>query len=122
HGRVDDAVGALVLAVGERDQLLADAVAVSEREAAHAADLVAALLALDPALGDDVVPAVVAVEVAQHRPDALDRRVDHGRADDVLQHRLAPAEMRLQRVEAALEDALADRLDELRLARLGAVE
>ena len=91
HGRLDDAVGALVLAVRERDQLLADAVAVVEREAAHAADLVAALVAFDAAFGDDVVPAVVAVEVAQHRPDAIDRRVDHGRADDVLQHAAALA-------------------------------
>ena len=86
HRRLDDAVGALVFAVGERQQLLADPVAVLQGEAAHAADLVAALVALDPALGDDVVPAVVAVEVAQHRPDAIDRRVDHGRADDVLEH------------------------------------
>src|SRR6187455_2862457 len=35
---------------------------------------------------------------------------------------LAPREVRLEGVEAALEDALADRLDELLLARLGAVE
>src|SRR3982750_3362492 len=35
---------------------------------------------------------------------------------------LAPGEMSLEGVEAALEDALADRLDELLLARLGAIE
>jgi hypothetical protein len=28
----------------------------------------------------------VAVEVAQHRPDTLDRRIDHGGTDDSLQH------------------------------------
>src|ERR1700712_5184736 len=35
---------------------------------------------------------------------------------------LAPREVALQRVEAALEDTVADRLDELLLALLGAVE
>ena len=62
-------------------------------------------------VGDDVVPPVVAVEVAQHRPDALDRRVDHGRADDLLQHGRAHLRPKcaLQRVEAALEHAVADR-------------
>ena len=79
---------------------------------------------------DDVVPLVVAVEVAQHRPDALDRRVDHGGADDVLQHARAGSdldastrsEMALQRVEAALEHAAADRLAQLLLAPSRALE
>ncbi|KWT78971.1 hypothetical protein APY03_5183 [Variovorax sp. WDL1] len=86
HRRLDDAVGALVLAVRQRQQLFADAVAVPKREAAHAAHLVAALAAFYTAGFHGLVPLVVAVEVAQHRPDALDRRVDDGRANDALQH------------------------------------
>jgi hypothetical protein len=84
HGRIDDAVGALVLRVVERQQLLADAVAVFQREAADAPDLIAFLARLDAARIDDVMPLVMTVEVAQHRPDALDRCVDDGAANDLL--------------------------------------
>ena len=87
HRRLDDAVGRSVVAVRERQQLFADAVAVLQREAADAADLRRRPVAFDAARGDDVVPALMAVEVAQDRPDAPDRRIDHSRADDLLQHR-----------------------------------
>jgi hypothetical protein len=86
HGGIDDAVGALELPVVERQQLLADAVAALEREAAHAAHLVALLTGLDVARVHHRMPLVVAVEVADHRPDTLDRRIDHRAADDPLQH------------------------------------
>ena len=82
----DDAVGALVVAVVQRQQLFADAVAVLQVEVAHAAHLVAAFVALDAALVDNVVPLIMAVEVADHRPDALDWRVDDRGADDALKH------------------------------------
>ena len=52
------------------------------REAAHAAHLVRGIAALDLGLGHRRVPRGVAVEVAQHRPDALDGRVDDGGAGD----------------------------------------
>ena len=125
HGRLDDAVGALVLGVRQRQQLLADAVAVLQREAAHAADLVAALVAFDAARVDDVVPLVVAVEVAQHRPDALDRRVDDGRADDAAAALRVSASRRSARFSASkppwnTPSPIVSR--QLALARLGAVE
>ena len=78
HGRVEDAVGGDVVAVGERQQLLADAVAVPQGEPPDAADLVRPLAALDLRLGHDRVPRGVAVEVAEHGPHPLDRRVDDG--------------------------------------------
>jgi hypothetical protein len=79
-----------MLGVGQRQQLLANPVAVAQREVADAADLVAALAALDAAGLYRVVPLVVAVEVAQHGPDALDRRIDDRRADDSLKHQRPP--------------------------------
>src|SRR5262245_11299244 len=73
--------------VRKREQLLADAVAVAQREPPHAADLIRALAALDLRFGDDRVPRGVAVEVAQHGPHALDRRVDDSGSRDSNQRR-----------------------------------
>jgi hypothetical protein len=70
-------------------KLLLDAVAVLQLEVAHAAHLVAAFAAVDAAVLDGAVPLVVAVEVPQHRPDALDGRVDDGGSGDLLQHGVA---------------------------------
>jgi hypothetical protein len=47
--------------------------------------------AFDAAGRHHLVPLVVAVEVAQHRPDTLDRRVDDRGADDLLQHVGSPS-------------------------------
>ena len=79
---VEDAVGRDVVVVREREKLLADVVAVLQREVAHAADLVGGLVVLDGRLGHDRMPGGMAVEVAQDRPDALDRRIDDGGAGD----------------------------------------
>src|SRR6185436_10245192 len=78
HGqrRVEDAIGGDVIAVGEREELLADVVAILEVEVAHAAHLIRRLAILDVRLAYRRVPGRVAVEVAQHFPDALDRRLD----------------------------------------------
>ena len=46
-------------------------------------------------VGDGRVPAVVAVEVAQHRPDPVDRRVDDGALHD-LRHRPQPPKARFR--------------------------
>ena len=86
HRGIDDAIRALVLMIVELQKLLADAIAVLQREAANATNLVTAFLAFDAAGIDHVVPMVVAIEVAQHRPHTLDRRVDDGAANDALQH------------------------------------
>ena len=79
---VEDAVGRDVVVVREREKLLADVVAVLQREVAHAADLVGRLVVLDGRFGHDRMPGGMAVEVAQDRPDALDRRIDDGGAGD----------------------------------------
>jgi hypothetical protein len=88
--RFEDAVGREVVAVGKREQLLANVVAVLEREIAHAADTVGRFTVLDLGLRHRRVPLAVAVEVAQHLPDPLDRRVDHRRARDA-DHRASAA-------------------------------
>ena len=79
---VEDAVGRDVVVVREREKLLADVVAVLQREVAHAADLVGRLVVLDGQFGHDRMPGGMAVEVAQDGPDALDRRIDDGGAGD----------------------------------------
>ena len=58
--------------------------AVAQAEIAHAADPVGRLAVLDMGLGHGGMPAVMAVEVAQHLPHALDRRVDDGGARHAL--------------------------------------
>src|SRR6185369_3459196 len=78
QGGVEDAVGGDVIAVGERQQLLPNLVAILEREITHATDLVGRLAALDGGGADGGMPGRVAVEIAQDRPHAVDRRVDHG--------------------------------------------
>src|SRR5262249_13290211 len=79
---VEDAIRRDVVAVGKREQLLADVVAVLEEKAAHAADLVGRLAGLDARLAHRRMPERMAVEVAQHFPDARDGRVDDRRASD----------------------------------------
>src|SRR5207302_4891766 len=78
QGGVEDAVRGEVIAIGEREQLLANLIAIPEGEGAHAADLVGRLAVLDRRGPDRGMPGRVAVEVAEHRPHVLDRRVDHG--------------------------------------------
>jgi hypothetical protein len=41
---------------------------------------------LDAALRNDIVPLVMAVEVAKHRPDTFDGRIDDSGANNPLQH------------------------------------
>ena len=91
HGCFDNAVGALVGLLVQRQQLFADAVAVFQGEAAHAAHLVALVGAFDAAAGHHGVPLRVAVEVAQHGPDARKRRVNDGGPNNFLQHGGWPA-------------------------------
>src|SRR5262245_43458362 len=64
-------------------------VAVLKRKVAHAADLVRRLAALDMRIRDHGMPGIVAVEVAQDGPDTVNRRVDHGRADDADHRRIS---------------------------------
>ena len=73
-----------MLGVRQRNQLLADMSAVAQAEIAHAAHLVGRFAVLDVGFGHRGMPAVMAVEVAQHFPDALDRRVDDGGARHAL--------------------------------------
>ena len=65
-----------MIAIRQREQFLAQMAAIGEMEAAHAADGVARQAVLDLAVADEGVPAGHSVEVADHAPDFLDRRVD----------------------------------------------
>ena len=67
--RIEQAIAEGLFEIGQRQQLLAQFGAVLELEASDAADLVGGLRALDRAGRDRRMPAVVAVEVAQHVPD-----------------------------------------------------
>ena len=61
-----------MIAVGQREELLAQARAtLGKAEIAHAADLVGAVPLLDAARHNSRMPALMAVEVAQHRPELL---------------------------------------------------
>ena len=86
--RIEQAIAEGLLEVGQREQLLAQLRAVLEAEAPHAADLVGRRAALDRARRDRRMPAVVAVEVAQHRPHPVDGCVDDGALHDV-RHRVS---------------------------------
>jgi hypothetical protein len=66
--------------------LLAQLGTVLQLEAPDTADLVGGLRALDGAGRHRGVPAVVAVEIAQHIPDRAGRRVED-RAFDDMRHR-----------------------------------
>src|SRR5690606_542390 len=73
----------------EPEQLLAQAVAVLQREVAHAADAVGGLAVLDAALADAGVPAGERVEVAHPLPDLGGGGVDD-RGDEDPRHHLVP--------------------------------
>src|ERR1700752_2109853 len=72
---VEQAIAEGLLKVRQREQLLAQLRAVFEAEAGHTADLVRGLPTLDRTGRDRRMPAVVAVEVAQHRPHPVHRCV-----------------------------------------------
>src|SRR5262249_33940593 len=80
HCRVENAVGRQVLGVGQSEQLLAGMGAIAQMEIAHTTHLVGRLAVLDAGIGYGGMPAVMTVEVPQHLPDALDRRIDDGGA------------------------------------------
>ena len=82
HRRVEQAVAECHVDVGQGEQLLAQLRSVGEVEPPYAADLVRRKSSLDMAVGHRRVPPVVAVEVAQHRPHRLDRRLDDGALHD----------------------------------------
>src|SRR6185437_13546326 len=87
--RIDQAIAEALIEVGERQQLLAQLRAVGELETADAADAIRALSALDDAGRDRGVPAVVAIEIAQHRPDPIAGSIDD-RAFDHVRHLYPP--------------------------------
>ena len=73
-----------MLCVVERQQLLSNLMPILEREITDAPNLRRALSCLDAALRHDVMPSVMAIEVAQHRPHTFNRCIDDGRAEDAL--------------------------------------
>ncbi len=78
-------------------------VAVFQGEASHATDLIRRLIVLDRRIGDYRMPGRVAIEIPQDSPDALDRRIDHGRSDNRIIAVCASAtHQRLQRIERRL--------------------
>src|SRR6202011_1382323 len=81
--RIEQAIAERLFEVGERKQLFAQFGAVLELEPAYATDTVGGLGALDGAGRDRGMPAVMAVEVAQHVPDHAGRRVEDRALDDV---------------------------------------
>src|SRR6202790_3995490 len=82
HRRFENRVGAEHVVVREAEQLFANAVAVAQREIAHATDLVCGFAALDAALGDRRMPVGQAIEVAHPCPDPIVADVDDGRNID----------------------------------------
>src|SRR6185312_10849376 len=66
-----------------RQQLLAQFRAVLQLETAYTADLVGRLRAFDRRSRDRRVPAVMAIEVAQHVPDRVGRCVQDRALDDM---------------------------------------
>ena len=81
--RIEQAIAEGLFEIGQRQQLLAQLRAVFQLEAPHAADAVGGLRALDRAGGDRRMPAVMAVEIAQHIPDRAGRRVEDRAFDDM---------------------------------------
>src|SRR6266481_5076835 len=108
--RIEQAIAEGLFEVGERQQLLAQFRAVLQFEAAHAADAVRGLRALDRAGRNRGMPAVMAVKIAQHIPDHAGRRVDD-RALDNVRHASA-SEHALECIEAALKYPGSDGVDE----------
>ena len=81
--RIEQAIAESLFKIGERQQLLAQFGAVLELEPPHAADAIGGLRAFDRAGRDRGMPAVVAVEIAQHIPDRAGRRVEDRAFEDV---------------------------------------
>ena len=81
--RFQDAIGEAVVAVRQPEQLLAQLAAGGQAKAADAADLVGPPALLDAALRHRGMPALMAVEIAQHSPDRIDRRIDDGAPADL---------------------------------------
>src|SRR5258708_1854060 len=82
HRRFQNRIGAEHVEVREAEQLFADAVAIAQREVAHATDLVCGFAALDAALGDRRMPVGQAIEVAYPCPDPIVADIDDGRNVD----------------------------------------
>src|SRR6266404_3804797 len=82
HRRFENRIGAEHVVVREAEQLFANAVAVAQREIAHATDLVCGFSALDAALGDRRMPVGQAIEVAYPCPDPIVADIDDGRNID----------------------------------------
>ena len=80
--RLQQAVVQPALLVRQCQQLLAQFSAVGQPEAAHGTYRIDGIPALDLAEGDGRMPAVVAVEVPQDRPDIADGGVDDRAAAD----------------------------------------
>src|SRR5271166_645622 len=78
-----NAVAEARLRVGQEKQLLANARPILETEVPDAAHLIARPAVLDDAGRDSRMPSCVTVEVAEHRPDLVERRVDNRRAADI---------------------------------------
>ena len=87
--RIEQAIAEALFEIGQRQQLLAQLGAVLQYEPPHAADAVSGLGALDSAGRDRGMPAVMAIEIAQHVPDRAGRRIEDRALDDV-RHGISP--------------------------------
>src|SRR5262245_33661026 len=76
HRGFENRIGAEQIEIREAEQLLANALAVTQTEIADAADLVGRLAVLDAAFRDARMPGGQAVEVAHARPDAVGAAID----------------------------------------------
>jgi len=74
--RLEQAIAQPSVPVGQRKQLFTQFAAVGQPETAYRPDRIDRLATLDLAEGNCRVPAVMAVEVAQDRPDLVNRRID----------------------------------------------
>src|SRR3954453_21622357 len=83
HRRVEQAIAEGLFEIRQRQQLLAQFGAVLELEPPDTTDAVRGLGALDGAGGDRGMPAVMAVEIAQHVPDRSRGRIEDRALDDV---------------------------------------
>src|SRR5581483_11680137 len=68
---------------GERQQLLTQLGAILQLEPPDTADLVGGMRALDRRGRNRRMPAIMPVEIAQHRPRRIGRRVQDGAFDDM---------------------------------------
>src|SRR5579863_1390502 len=82
HRRFQDRVGALIIVIRKRQQLLANGAAILQTEIADAADAVGRPIALDARFRDRRVPFRQTVEVADERPHCVRRSLDNARGVD----------------------------------------